>query len=80
MLTFRADAKQMTGEPNGTPEKTPEKILRLLGKNPHLTLAEAAENIGKSARAVERAATKLVKSGRLKRIGPQKGGQWEVTK
>lgn len=75
MLTFRADAKQFTGEP----EKTPEKILRRLGANPQMTLAEVANNIGKSASAVERAAATLVKSGRLKRIGPQKGGHWDVT-
>ena len=79
MLTFRADAKQFTGEPEKTPEKTPEKILRRLGANPQMTLAEVADNIGKSASAVERAAAKLVKSGRLKRIGPQKGGHWDVT-
>ena len=76
MLTFRANAKQMTGEKNGTPEK----ILGLLGNNPQMTLAEVANLIGKSPSAVERAAAKLAKCGRLKRIGPQKGGHWEVPK
>lgn len=45
-----------------------------------MTLAEVANQMGKSASAVERAAAKLAKCGRLKRIGPQKGGFWEVPK
>src|ERR1700676_4185734 len=63
-----------------TPEKTPEKILAVLAAHPDLSLAEVAARIGKSNSAVERAAAKLVKSGRLKRIGPAKGGHWEVSK
>ena len=61
-----------------TQVKTPVKILRLLKKNPQMTLAEAAGEIGKSLSAVERAAAKLVKAGRLSHAGPQKGGHWKV--
>ena len=61
-----------------TQAKTPEKILEALGAKPDLTLAELAISIGKSVSAVERAAAKLVKEGRLKYVGPQKGGHWEV--
>jgi ATP-dependent DNA helicase RecG len=43
-----------------------------------MTLAEVATTIGKSLSAVERASAKLVKTGQLKHIGPQKGGYWEV--
>jgi ATP-dependent DNA helicase RecG len=63
-----------------TPEKTPEKILAVLAEHPALSLAEVAVRIGKSNSAVERAVAKLVKFGRLKRIGPAKGGSWEVLK
>jgi ATP-dependent DNA helicase RecG len=59
--------------------KTPERILAALAANPELSLAEVAVAIGKSASAVERAAAKLVKAGRLRRIGPAKGGYWELT-
>jgi len=45
-----------------------------------MTLAEVANQMGKSASAVERAAAKLAKCGRLKGIVPQKGGFWEVPK
>jgi len=61
-----------------TPVKTPEMILKTLKMNPHLTLIEVANIIGKSSSAVERASAKLVKTGRIKYVGPQKGGHWEV--
>ena len=64
--------------PVKTPVKTPEAILSVLIENSSLTLAEVAERIGKSVRAVERAAAKLSDQGKLQYVGPQKGGHWEV--
>lgn len=61
-----------------TPVKTPELILQILALNPRMSLIEVAARIGKSRRAVERAAAKLMRAGRLKRVGPAKGGHWEV--
>ena len=66
--------------PVKTSVKTSVKILQLLEKNPELTLAAIAEKIGKSRRAIELASAKLVKEGRLKYVGPQKGGHWEILK
>lgn len=66
--------------PVETRVKTPEMILRVLADNPSLSLAEVAAEIVKSVSAVERASSKLVKEGRLKRVGPAKGGHWEVLK
>jgi ATP-dependent DNA helicase RecG len=43
-----------------------------------MTLAEVAAAIGRSVRAVEMASAKLVKAGKLRHVGPQKGGRWEV--
>ena len=42
------------------------------------SLAELTVLIGKSVSAIERATAKLVKAGELRRIGPDKGGHWEV--
>ncbi len=64
--------------PVKTTAKTPVRILEYLSGHPDATLAETAEAIGKSLRAVERASSKLVKDGRLRFVGPQKGGRWEV--
>lgn len=61
-----------------TQPKTPVKILRLLAAKPSMTLSEVAAEIQKSLSAVERASSKLVKEGRMKYVGPQKGGHWEV--
>ena len=58
--------------------KTPDQILRMLDEKPEMTLAEVALKIGKSLSAVERASSKLVKAGRLRYVGPKKGGHWEV--
>ena len=61
-----------------TSVRTPMAILELLHRNPQMTLAEVAAELGRSVRAVEMASAKLVKAGRLRHVGPQKGGRWEV--
>lgn len=58
--------------------KTPVEILAVLKDHPEYSLAEVATAIGKSLSATERAAAKLVKSGKLHRVGPAKGGHWEI--
>jgi ATP-dependent DNA helicase RecG len=68
------------GDVDKTPGKTPGKIVELLKSNPGLTIPELAEQVGKSESAVERAVRKLRVAGQLKRIGPAKGGHWEVMK
>ena len=60
--------------------KTPDRIIELLRAHPRLTLVEVAARIGKSVSAVERATAKLTSEGRLRRVGPRKGGHWEVPK
>jgi len=75
MSVGRRETPVETGE---TPVKTPDRIVELLRTHPHMTLAEVAEEIGKSRRAVERATAKLVSEGRLRYAGPRKGGYWKV--
>lgn len=60
-------------------EKSSEKILGLLKTNPKLAARELADLMGISQRAVEKQIAILRKEGRLRRIGPAKGGHWEVT-
>ena len=66
--------------PVKTPVKTPEQILAALAASPELTLAALALSIGKSLRAVERATSKLVKDGKVRCVGPRKGGHWEIVR
>ncbi|RUO18101.1 cell filamentation protein Fic [Aliidiomarina iranensis] len=58
--------------------KTPEAILLLLEANPALTRAQLADTLGKDIRTIGRALAKLQQAGKVKRIGSDKTGHWEV--
>lgn len=58
--------------------KSSEIILKLLAKDSHLTIPELAEKMNISTRAVEKHLQKLREADKLKRIGPTRGGHWEV--
>jgi ATP-dependent DNA helicase RecG len=73
-----AFAGEYITEAGETPVKTPDAILAILREQPGLRLTDVAEALGKSSSAVERAARKLREEGRLRYVGPQKGGRWEV--
>ena len=77
-ISGERDREDAGKTPVKTPVKTPDRILDMLASNPDLTLADVAQAIGKSLSAVERASGKLVKQGRLRFVGPRKGGRWEV--
>ncbi len=64
--------------PRKMPRKTADKILVLLKDDPRLAIPDLAARIGKSESAVERAIRRLREQNRLRRIGPTKGGYWEV--
>ena len=61
-----------------TSVETSVEILNYLSQNPKMTLAEVAQKIGRSVRAIELATAKLTKEKKLRRIGPKKGGHWQV--
>ncbi len=61
-------------------EKTSEKILHLVAKNQLITIAELAQAIGVTPRSIERNIKNLQTQGRLKRVGPDKGGRWDIIK
>lgn len=53
-------------------------ILNMLSKDGSLTSASLAKRLGISPKAVEKHLANLKASGLLRRIGPDKGGHWEV--
>jgi ATP-dependent DNA helicase RecG len=59
-------------------EKSSEKILKLLKNFPALSAREVADRLELSPRAVEKQIAKLREKGLLRRVGPAKGGHWEV--
>ena len=58
--------------------KTSGKILTELKQDGNLTIPELSSLIGVTERSIERNIKKLQEQGRLRRIGPAKGGHWEV--
>ena len=59
--------------------KTVGKLLGIIMENPKITREEMALKTGLSIRGVEYNLNKLKEEGLIKRIGPAKGGHWEVS-
>jgi ATP-dependent DNA helicase RecG len=58
--------------------KNQQKIIQLLIQNQKITSNEIALNIGIRADSVRDNLLKLKSLGKIRRIGPDKGGYWEV--
>ena len=55
-------------------------ILDLIIKNPSISKKEMAEAIGIRPSSIDKNITTLKQKGYLKRVGPAKGGHWELIK
>jgi predicted HTH transcriptional regulator len=55
-----------------------QKILAMLRADPTLTIAGLAAGLSLSDRAIKNRLAELKRQGLLRRIGPDKGGRWEV--
>ena len=78
-IIFKRQLKK--GFPEKFPEKFPEaskRILEMVAQNPSITIEEMADVLRISDRAVKKHIAKLKKEGMLRRVGPAKGGHWEV--
>jgi len=58
--------------------KTPEAIMVLISANPHMTRAAMAQQMGRDLRTIGRALKVLQDKGKLRRVGSDKSGYWEV--
>jgi len=63
--------------PNGS-VKGSVKIIEMMKENPEITIPMIAEMLHKTTRAIEKSIAKLQSNGFVKRVGPDKGGHWEV--
>jgi len=61
-----------------TTQKTTQKILKIIKDNPSITRKELSERIGITENGVKFHLNKFKEMGILKRIGPDKGGYWEI--
>jgi predicted HTH transcriptional regulator len=66
----------MSGKTSG---KTSGKILNAIRQNGEITIPELALLIGVTERSIERNIRQLQSADRLRRVGPAKGGHWEVS-
>jgi ATP-dependent DNA helicase RecG len=55
-----------------------ESILDQIRKDPRITIPELARKLSVSGKTIKRDLTRLKETGRLNRVGPDKGGRWEV--
>ncbi len=84
IVTFKRKAGELsTGVFQGTgtqksSQKSSQKILDMIVSNPHITIREMADVLKITDRAIKKNIESLKKEGVLKRVGPDKGGSWEV--
>jgi ATP-dependent DNA helicase RecG len=58
--------------------KSSVKILEAIREDNSVTAVELSQHLGLTLRAVEKQLAKLKQDGVLRRVGPDKGGYWEV--
>ncbi|MDO8748456.1 MAG: winged helix-turn-helix transcriptional regulator [Candidatus Omnitrophota bacterium] len=61
-------------------EKHSEKIIAAIKENPTISAQQIAQAIGITSRAIEKHLSNLKNKGVLKRVGPDRGGHWEIQK
>jgi ATP-dependent DNA helicase RecG len=78
MVVFSRSGK-LIGEPSPKSSlKSSQKILEFISHDPNITIREMASNLGISDRAVKKNIQKLKDQGLLRRVGPARGGHWEI--
>lgn len=68
----------LQGSTFDTTQKSTQIILDLIRENPYVTTQEMADSIGIIRRTIAKHIRSLQDKGIIKRIGPDKGGHWEV--
>ena len=58
--------------------KSSQKILELISASPSITISEIADRLGMTTRGVDKNIKSLKEQGIIRRVGPDKGGHWEV--
>ena len=59
-------------------QKSSQKVLELISVDDKITTQEMADKLEISRRAVAKTIAKLQSVGILRRVGPDKGGHWEI--
>ena len=78
VLYFQCELKEVLKSVGKGVVKSVGKILTLLSKFPEITRESLAAEVGLSVRGVEKNLAQLKSEGKIRRIGGNKGGRWEV--
>ena len=70
--------ENVTDASQKTSQKTSQKIIDLIKEDPYISTSKMAEIIGVDRRNIARNIKKLQEQGIVRRVGPDKGGFWEV--
>lgn len=57
---------------------TPKLICELMAEQPKITITEVADRLGLNRRGVAKHVQNLQQQGIIRRVGPNKGGHWEI--
>ena len=79
-LKAKGKAYGATGEKSSqkSSQKSDQKILSIMKSMPDITMAEIANATGLSIAGVKKNIRKLKDANLIRRVGPDKGGHWEV--
>ena len=66
--------------PESDQSKQEDAIIELLKGNPYISRKEISGRLGLHDSSVKRRLASLQEKGAIKRVGPDKGGYWEVQK
>ncbi len=73
--SIKNTVKEKLGEKLG---ENQTKILHIIKKNPITATKDMAKKLNISTTAIDNNISKLKQKGLLRRIGPDKGGRWEI--
>ncbi len=77
-ITIHSNEKLVENVPKNVPENRLNAIIKLIEIDAHISMLELSRKIGVNHKTVKRDIEKLKSLGLVKRIGPTKGGHWEV--
>lgn len=75
---FRPMCRTLLPTVEKTVEKTVEIILRTIRTSPYVSIRQLAEATGLTRRGIEWNISQLKAKNKIRRIGPDKGGRWEI--
>jgi len=73
VILWRCESKS-----NEETSKSKEKILEELRRNPTAAISELMSLVKLSRSGVEKIIRQLKECGKIRRVGPDRGGHWEI--